>query len=282
MNFCGVQPLQAWWERSVMKKWMNRFWYIPWFQVSYPQTVCSIQSHFPITDHARYEWREHWRNSVQGHFWRHFNLPCKSPLKEEGKNDDQNIQIRISKLLDITIFLETVAVHRSVSCLILHLLSYGSLLQWPSKSLSHYCSPVLWQPLAVTLQKPILLLLTYSRHRLFRRSSNPLKSNCLPLFKANFYAATLYLKAALLCLTTGRSFLLKKGLLTILSPDTQNTHTARLGVPPPHHVPTKSKNLIDKTAKFQKKQTYLQLLLTSYLLVGVFTGTPLSYFPSTV
>ena len=214
-----------------MKKWMNRFWYIPRFQVSYPQTVCSIQSHFPITDHARYERGEHWRNSVQGHFWRHFNLPCKSPLKEEGKNDDQNIQIRISKLLDITIFLETGAVHRSVSCLIPHLLSYGSLLQWPSKSLSHYCSPVLWQPLAVTLQKPISLLLTYSRHRLFRRSSNPLNSNCLPLFKASFYAATLYLKAALLCLTTGRSFLLKKGLLTILSPDTQSTHIARLGVP---------------------------------------------------
>ena len=53
----------------------------PRYQVSYPQTVCSIQSHFPITDHARYERREHWRNSVQGHFWRHFNLPCKSPLE---------------------------------------------------------------------------------------------------------------------------------------------------------------------------------------------------------
>ena len=143
----------------------------------------------------------------------------------------ERMMIRISKLLDITIFLETGAVHRSVSCLIPHLLSYGSLLQWPSKSLSHYCSPVLWQPLAVTLQKPISLLLTYSRHRLFRRSSNPLNSNCLPLFKASFYAATLYLKAALLCLTTGRSFLLKKGLLTILSPNTQSTHIARLGVP---------------------------------------------------
>jgi len=69
-----------------------------------------------------------------------------------------------------------------------------------------------------------------------QEEQQPLKSNCLPLFKASFCAATLYLKAALLCLTTGRSFLLKKGLLTILSPDTKNTHAARLGDPPlcPH------------------------------------------------
>lgn len=117
-----------------MRKWMIWFWYIPRFQVSYPQTVCSIQSHFPITDHARYERGEHWRNSVQGHFWRHFNLPCKLPLKEEGKNDDQNIQIRISKLLDIPIFLETGAVHRSVSCLIPHLLSMAASCSDPPKA----------------------------------------------------------------------------------------------------------------------------------------------------
>lgn len=91
--------------------------YIPRFQVSYPQTVCSIQSHFSIADHTRYKWGQHWRNSVQGHFWGHFNLTCKSPLKEEGKNGDQNIQE-----LHTPSFLKTGIAHRSFSCMNKYLL----------------------------------------------------------------------------------------------------------------------------------------------------------------
>lgn len=63
--------------------------YIPRLQVRYSQTVCSIQPHLSISDHTRYEWGQHWRNSVQSNFWRHFNLIYESPLKVETKECDQ-------------------------------------------------------------------------------------------------------------------------------------------------------------------------------------------------
>lgn len=91
MNVCG-EPLWVWQKRLFIRWKLDWLSYIPRFQVSYPQTVCSIQSHFSIADHTRYKWGEHWRNSVQGHFWGHFNLTCKSPLEAEGKNVDQSIQ----------------------------------------------------------------------------------------------------------------------------------------------------------------------------------------------
>ena len=103
-----------------------------------------------------------------------------------------------------------------------------------------------------------------------------------PPFQANFYVASLYLKAVPLYLTTGRSYFswsLKKSSLTILFRITQNTHTTRLGIPP-SVSPQRVRTWLIKLCKILEAA---YPTCNWYLLeIIYFCYTSLNYFPSTV
>ena len=98
-------------------------------------------------------------------------LTCKSPLKGKGKNE-----MRLSKG---TGYIKLPGNWHGTQKCHLHDTSF----------------PVLWQPLSMTFQKNPSPSSSPTETKTFQKELLSLKSNSHPLSKANFYTATLYLKA---------------------------------------------------------------------------------------